>query len=487
LRAADDAAAKRPNILFLIADDWGWNHSGAYGCTWIKTPTFDRLAREGVLFKNCFTNNPKCSPCRASILTGRSSWQLEEASCHYGLFTNKFPVYTDLLESAGYDVGFTGKGWGPGEWRAGGFAHNPAGRAYNKHKATPALTKVVDFDVPKDLADFLAERRAGHPFCFWIGTKEPHRDYDRDSGIRAGRNPADVVVPKYLPDHDIVRRDLLDYALAVERGDELFGRALEVLEASGELDNTLVVMTSDHGIPFPRAKGQIYEDGFHLPLAIRWPKQVRPGRVVDDFVDVRDFAPTFLAAAGLKPPTEMSGSSFLDVLGSERSGQVEPSRTFVLVGKERHDLGRPHDWGYPVRAIRTPQFLFLHNYEPDRWPSGNPETGMQNTDGGPTKDLLIETGGPFYDLAFSKRPEFELYRVADDPQCLKNLADDPQYAGDIRALRTQMETRLRADQDPRILGNGAVFDTYKYLGPRRHGYDEFLRSQEEKATLKSPR
>ena len=159
--------------------------------------------------------------------------------------------------------------------------------------------------------------------------------------------------------------------------------------------------------------------------------------MVDDFVDVRDFAPTFLAAAGLKPPAEMSGSSFLDVLNSEHSGQVEPSRNFVVVGKERHDIGRPHDWGYPVRAIRTPQFLFVHNYEPDRWPAGNPETGFTNVDGSPSKDFLIETGGRFYDLAFGKRPEFELYRVADDPQCLQNLAGDPQYAGNVRELRSR--------------------------------------------------
>ena len=149
----------------------------------------------------------------------------------------------------------------------------------------------------------------------------------------------------------------------------------------------------------------------------------------------------------------MSGSSFLDVLSSERSGQVDPSRNFVIVGKERHDLGRPHDWGYPVRAIRTPEFLFVHNYEPDRWPCRQP--GNRHDEyrrRSPTKDLLIETGGHFYDLVFGKRPEFELYRVADDPQCLQNLAGDPQYAGDIRDLRAQLEARLRADQDPPDLG-----------------------------------
>jgi hypothetical protein len=109
---------KRPNLLFIIFDDWGWKHAGAYGCTWVKTPNFERVAREGILFKHCFTSNPKCSPCRASILTGRNTWQLKEACCHFGLFPAGFALYPDLLEQAGYAVGLTGKGWGPGDFRA---------------------------------------------------------------------------------------------------------------------------------------------------------------------------------------------------------------------------------------------------------------------------------------------------------------------------------------------------------------------------------
>src|SRR5438105_3121650 len=105
-RAAEPA---RPTVLFVIADDWSHGHAGAYGCSWVKTPGFDRVTREGVLFHNCFTNNPKCSPCRASILTGRNSWQLEEACCHNGVFPAKWAVYPDLLEKAGYHVGYTGK------------------------------------------------------------------------------------------------------------------------------------------------------------------------------------------------------------------------------------------------------------------------------------------------------------------------------------------------------------------------------------------
>ena len=156
--------------------------------------------------------------------------------------------------------------------------------------SAPSLTRVSNNDFAKNLEEFLKERRPGQPFCFWIGTTEPHRPYERDSGIHAGKNSANVIVPHYLPDTDVVRRDLLDYAMEVEWGDSQFGRALAVLEAAGELDRTLVVMTSDHGMPFPRVKGQIYEDGFHLPFAMRWPGHITAGRVVEDFVNARDFA-----------------------------------------------------------------------------------------------------------------------------------------------------------------------------------------------------
>lgn len=482
--AADNAP--RPNILFMIADDWGHNHAGAYGCEWVETPTFDRIAREGVLFRNCFTSNPKCSPCRASILTGRNSWQLEEAVCHFGLFPAKFAVYPDLLEHAGYHVGFTGKGWGPGDWKNGGFTRNPAGTMYRKHKLTPPLEAVSNQDLPRNFADFLADRKPGQPFCFWLGTHEPHRAYQRDSGLQAGKRPADVVVPSYLPDNDVVRRDLLDYAMEVEWSDELFGRALEVLEQAGELDNTLIVITSDHGMPFPRVKGQIYEDGFRLPLAIRWRGHIEPGRVVDDFVNVRDFAPTFLELAGVDVHPQITGRSLAGLLRSENSGRIEAGRDVMLVGKERHDIGRPHDWGYPVRAIRTTEFLFVHNFHPERWPAGNPETGYRNCDASPSKEWIIEERGRWYDLAFGKRPEFELYRVADDPECLHNLADDPAHSEQRATLHQRLDSMLRAEGDPRALGQAAVFDTYQYLGNRRgKGYAEWIKARQSK-TQPSP-
>jgi len=473
---ANAADAKRPNILFVISDDWSYGHAGAYGCRWIKTPAFDRVAREGVLFSNCFTNNPKCSPCRASILTGRNTWQLEEAMCHNGVFPAKWPVYPDLFERAGYLVGHTGKGWGPGDFKSGGFQRNPAGPAYQQYKNKAPLEGIGATDYARNFAAFLNDRKPDQPFCFWVGGHEPHRAYEEGAGKRAGRKPADVPLPAYYPDSNLIKSDMLDYALEVEWFDGHLGRILDELEKRGELDDTLIVVSSDHGMPFPRVKGQIYEAGFHIPLAIRWGRKIKQGRVVTDFVNVRDFAPTYLEATGLDVPGSMSGQSFLKVLLSEQSGQVDPARNRMVIGKERHDLGRPNDWGYPVRAIRTPEYLYVRNYEPDRWPVGNPETNYPNCDNSPTKTLIISSFDQYYRLCFGKRPAEELYRVADDPDCIKNLASDASLQTLKQQLRQEMEASLRKDEDPRVLGHGEIFESYKYVGGGRgHSYDEWLK------------
>ena len=470
---------KRPNILFVIADDWG-KHAGVYGTEWIRTPNFDRVAKEGVLFTNCFTSNPKCSPCRATILTGRNSWQLKEAINHFSIFPNDFPVYPSLIEKAGYFVGYTGKGWGPGDYTSTGFPHNPAGREFQRYTLKPPYSGISPKDYAKNFEYFLEQRPAETPFCFWLGGQEPHRGYEEGSGVRSGRNPASVKVPKYYPDNRTIRSDMLDYALEVEWFDTHLGRALKKLEEIGELDNTFVMVTSDHGMPFPRVKGQIYEDAYHIPMAVRWGKNIQPGRVIDDFINTRDFAPTFMELAGRDPAGTMTGRSILDILKSGKSGTVDASRNLMLVCKERHDLGRPHDWGYPVRAIRTKDFLYVRNFEPDRWPAGDPETGYRNVDASPTKEFLLSGFDEYYRMSFGKRPMEELYAIPTDPECIKNLATDPKHAQTKRQLREKMEELLRGEGDPRMLGHADFFDTIEYTGSRKHAYDTWLENNNNK-------
>lgn len=465
----------RPNILFAIADDASWRQMAEHA-SYVRTPNFDRVAREGVLFRNFFTPVPKCSPSRAAILTGRNPWQLEEAADHNGVFPAKFPVYPDLLEKSGYVVGFTGKGWGPGDWRSGGFTRNPAGPAFNEAKLKPPTRGISNNDYAANFRAFLAQRDKNRPFCFWYGGHEPHRPYQPGTGAAAGADPAAVSVPGYLPNDRVVQSDLADYGREVAWFDEQLGRILSALEEAGELERTIVLVTSDNGMPFPRVKGHVYEDACHLPLAVRWPGVVKPGRVVDDFASMVDLAPTFLDVAGAADAsTAMTGRSLLAILRSDHSGQVDAARDHVLLGRERTDVGRPGDAGYPVRSIRTAEYFYAHNYQPDRWPAGNPETGYPDIDNSPTKSRVLELKKSgetrYYDLAMAKRGAEELYDLRSDPDCLTNLAADPKYA-DIKArLRSQMERELTDQHDPRLLGHGDVFDHYEYRGGRQNSWD----------------
>lgn len=463
-----------PNIVFAIADDWSGEHAGVNGCGWVKTPSFDRIAREGVRFTNTFTSNPKCSPCRASILTGRNSWQLKEAVNHFTIFPKEFKVYPALLEKAGYHVGLTGKGWGPGDYKVSGYKHNPAGKEYQGIKLEPPHRGISAVNYAANFEEFLKERKPDQPFCFWYGAYEPHRFYEDGAGLSEGKDLKDVEVPPYFPDNRTVRSDMLDYAVEVEWFDSHLGRIIDHLEKIGELENTLILVTSDHGMPFPRVKGQILEDSFHLPLAVRWGKKVKPGRVIHDFINVRDYAPTLMEAAGLQPDPQMTGKSFMDLLLSEQEGLIDPSRSVHLVGKERHDIGRPNDVGYPVRAIRTKEFLYIRNYEPDRWPAGNPETGYRNCDDSPAKGAILSRFDKFYRLSFGKRPSEELYRIDSDPRCMDNLAAKDEYQQTKRDLLARMESMLKKEGDPRLNGNAAFFDTIEYVGDKPHGWEAWL-------------
>lgn len=467
----------RPNILFAIADDA--SHMSAYEHRFVHTPHFDRVANEGVLFTHAYTTNPKCAPSRASILTGMHTWSLEEAGNHWCVFPNKFALYPDLLEEAGYSVGFTGKGWAPGDWEKNGLKRNPAGNSYSHRRLTPPEhTKISNVDYAANFMDFLSDRGEGQPFCFWYGGHEPHRPYLPGEGIRAGKRLEDVDVPGYLPDHDIVRSDLLDYAYEIEWFDQQLGRMLEHLENIGELDNTIVVVTSDNGMAFPRVKGQMYEADFRLPLAIRWKRGCIGGRIVNDLISFIDFAPTFLEVAGLHQHPQMHGNSLLPLLKSDRSGQIDPLRKKVYLGRERHDLGSENDASYPVRCVRMDRYLYVRNFEPELWPAGNPETGFTNVDSSPTKDLIIQQHDEgedyYYNLAFGRHPEEELYDVQADPDCLHNLAHMTEYQQLKELLWNDLQEVLVNTGDPRMHGDGDIFNRYEYVGGGAHSWKAYM-------------
>src|SRR6185436_14989921 len=340
---APERAVEPPNILFCIADDWSWPHAGAYGTSWIKTPGFDRVAREGVLFTRAYTPNAKCSPSRAIILTGRNSWQLEEAANHIPYFPAKFKTWAEALGEHGYFTGMTAKGWAPGVANdAKGKPREMAGRPFNQRKLQPPTSGIAINDYAANFEDFLNAASKDQPWSFWYGAQEPHRAYEYGSGVAKGGKKLGEIehVPGYWPDNEVVRNDMLDYALEVEHFDRHLARMLELLEQRGQLDNTLVIVTSDHGMPFPRVKGQAYDASNHVPLAIMWRQGIKMrGRTVDDYTSFADLAPTLIEVAGLKwAETGMQltvGRSLTDILFSAKAGRVNPLRDHVLVGKER--------------------------------------------------------------------------------------------------------------------------------------------------------
>jgi len=335
----------------------------------------------------------------------------------------------------------------------------------------------------------MADRTDNRPFCFFLGSSDPHRPYEPGSGANSGMALDEIQPYGCLPDAEPVRSDVADYYYEVQRFDTLVGAMIRTLEEYGELENTLIVVSGDNGMPFPRCKANNYDTGVRVPFAVRWGTRIRkPGRVLDDFVSFTDLAPTFLEVAGVDIPSVMTGRSFVNLLESEQEGITDgANRGFVLHGKERHVPGQEETMGgYPVRAIRTHDYLYIRNFKPDRWPAGTPNymqaaipyCWLADCDNGPTKTYMVENREKddhhrlLYQLAFGKRPQEELYDCRMDPYQLNNLAVDPAYDNVRRELSELLMEQLRITGDPRAYGGGDEFDEVPYLGqgPRHPSY-----------------
>ena len=514
---------QRPNILFVFADDWG-RYASAYrpiederlegGSTpnaIIDTPHFDRVAREGALFTNAFVPAPSCTPCRSSLLSGRYFWNTERGAILQGaVWDSSIPTYPLLLEEAGYHIGYTYKVWSPGTPRDEPYGgdrtrYAPAGSrfgqfsqtatSYVEERGVEGAKEVLCDEVRENFEAFLQARPQDAPFCYWWGPTNTHRKWERGSGKALwDLEPDDLKgrLPDYLPDVHEVREDVADYLGECQAVDAGLGILLKRIEEMGELDNTLVVVSGDHGIPgFPRGKCNLYDLGSEVALAVRWPGHVPAGRTVDDFVNLMDLAPTFLEAGGVPPPEGMSDHSLLPVLRSSNSGQVDPGRTFVVTGRERHvAAARDGNLPYPQRAIRTGDFLYIRNFEPDRWPMGDPR-GMDDPsaappaydelandtfvcyadmDAGPTKAWMVHHRGEenvrdLFALGFGKFAPEELYDVHTDPWHLRNLAGDPGCETVRSRLAEQLEAVMKTHGDPRAVEDDCRFEQSPFTDP----------------------
>jgi N-sulfoglucosamine sulfohydrolase len=503
--------AARPNILFAFADDWG-RYASAYKQVegdstpnaLLDTPNFDRVAREGVLLTNAFVPAPSCTPCRSSLLTGRYFWQTERgAILQCAVWDSSIPSYPLLLEESGYHIGYTYKVWSPGTPRDEPYGgertrYAPAGSKFGQFSqvATQHLDElgvegakqILLDEVRQNFDAFLGARPADTPFCYWWGPTNTHRKWEQGSGKALwGLEPDDLKgrLPDFLPDVHDIREDVCDYLGECQAVDAGLGVLLDRLEELGELDNTLIVVSGDHGIPgFPRGKCNLYDLGCEVALAARWPGHIPEGRIVDDFVNLMDLAPTFLQAGGLDAPEGMCARSLMDVLASEESGQVDPGRTFVVTGRERHVAdARPGLLPYPQRAIRTGDFLYIRNFEPDRWPMGDPKglddpeteppswedlvhttrIAYPDMDSSPTKAWLVHHRGDkqvrkLFEMGFGKFPAEELYDLREDPHYMRNLAGNSACEEIRQELSDRLMGVLEKQNDPRITESPCRFE-----------------------------
>jgi N-sulfoglucosamine sulfohydrolase len=440
----EDKEIFKPNIIILMSDNQSWNHLGCYGDPALSTPNIDKLAKEGIRFTHAYCSAPSCSPARASMLTGQDMWRLGEAANLWGSFPNKFKIYTEILENQGYLVGFEGKGWGPGNYEDGGWERNPAGDRYNSFE------------------EFYNNKEKGQPFCYWFSSRDPHRPYKVDGWQDPGIDISKIEVPPYLPDITEVKKDIGDYYAEIQNFDRDVGSYIQLLQEMGEIDNTLIIVCSDNGWQMPRGLANLYDFGTRIPLVISMPSKYKGGRVIDDFVSLNDFAPTFLELAGIPIPEEMNANSFLNILESEEEGYVDESRNFMVTGRERHAFVRKGGAGYGARAYRTRDFLYIRNYDHERWPAGDPPL-YGDVDAHmlhypcPTKMYLLKNCDELrvkelFDLGFGKRPAEELYDLRSDPFQLNNVAYSEEYKEEKKTLSNKLTEYLKNSGDPRELG-----------------------------------
>ena len=516
LSHAQEKPAQRQNVLFCFADDWG-RYAGAYAkldgrpspSDVVKTPNIDRVAREGVLFKNAFVNAPSCTPCRSALLSGRYFFNTGRAAILQGaIWDGSVPSFPLQLREAGYHIGKSFKVWTPGtptDAPFGGqqFAYQKSGGEQNNYsenvtrrvregQTIAAAREKIHEEVRGNFASFLAESKPGQPWFYWFGPTTVHRTWVKGSGKKLWGIEPDLLkgkLPQFLPDVPEVREDFADYLGEVQAFDSYVGVLLEQLKASGQLENTLVGISGDHGAPgFPGGKCNLYDFGVRVALVAAGPG-IKAGRVADDFVNLMDLAPTFMELGGAKLPEKMNGRSLLPVLHSEKSGQVDPSRTFVITGRERHvGSAREGNLPYPQRALRTADFLYIRNFAPDRWPMGAPlavtatrapdantleqdtRAGFADMDAGPTKAWLVAHRNEpqwkwHYDYAFAKRPAEELYDLKNDPEQIKNVAADPTFAAQKKESAARLMKILTDAGDPRVTGDGSTFDKPPFSEP----------------------
>ncbi len=503
--AFSEESKERPNILLLFADDLG-RYASAYASEdqpsvndIISTPTFDQLASEGVLATNAFVSAPSCSPCRAALISGRHFFT--NGSCsqlHHRWHGpaesdpwNDITGYAEILQKKGYHIGLTHKNhvrgdrFGP-QFSKAGRKVNGFSQYVSRGKDVSKAKEVLYEECRSNFRQFLAQRKEGQPFLYHFHPTNPHRKWTAGSGKKLwGLDPEKLKgkMPPFLPDVPVIREDMADYLGEAMAFDECCRVLLEELKALGEYDNTLIVISGDHGAPgFPRGKTNCYDFGARVLFAARWPKHIQAAQTLEKPISLIDLAPTFLAAAGVEKAESMHGENLLPALGNADHSKL---RSWALIGREVHVEGaRARELPYSMRSIRTADHLYIINFTPKREAMGdllklatepkkltfdklanNTRLTYADVDAGPTKAFMVlNRDKPEFktqwELGFGPRPAEELYELKSDPHQIKNLAQDPAHQRTRDALNAQLMAELQKHKDPRI--NGDLFDYPPY-------------------------
>ncbi|QDU41336.1 Arylsulfatase precursor [Maioricimonas rarisocia] len=405
---ATAAETTQPNFIVFIADDMAWDDAGVYGHPAIRTPNLDALAAAGMRFDNAFLTCSSCSPSRCSIMTGRYPHNTGGAHQLHNPLPADQIVFPQLLRDAGYYTVSAGK-WHLGPHVMSRFDH---------------VEKKMNRWVEQ-----LKTRPQEKPFFMWFAFTDPHRPYQDDT-IPEPHTPEDAVVPPYLPDLPEVRQDLAAYYDEITRLDGVVGNVVEELERQKLTDNTVIVFLSDNGRPFPRCKTTIYDSGIKTPFIVKWPAQVAAGTVTDSLVSSIDLAPTILEAAGVEPGATFQGVSFLPVL-SDPAAEV---RDYIFAEHNWHDF---EDF---QRSAHSKRFNYIRTEYTDV-PGTPPADAVRSPTYQAMHDLKAE--GKLTDAQLNPyvvpRPKEELYDLLRDPHELRNLADEPAYAGVLERMRSVLD------------------------------------------------
>lgn len=431
-KAPADNQQKAPNFVILIADDLGWDDVGAYGNEFAHTPNIDQLSREGVRFTNVFLTSSSCSASRASILTGKYPQSNGLIHLHQPLPASERLV-SHWLGEAGYYTAAIGK------WHMGSNVISQFDRVIDERtgsgtqKWIPALR-----DRPRD-----------QPFFFWLASRDPHRPHDSGSQFGDFYQPDAMTLPLGFVDGPNVRKDWLAYFQEISRFDHDVGRILSELDQQGVADNTVVIVMSDNGRPFHRAKTWIYDDGIKTPFIVFWPKGMGSSGDYRGMISVLDLAPTLLDLAGQSIPKDMQGKSFAGVLADRE----------LRIREEIYAVRNWHGRNAHERAVRTEEYFYKENQYP---PHGDCiKSGYGSTS--PMKALQAaykagELNVVMRECFTKQRQAVELFRVSEEGLNFHNLAKEPEYT----VIREDLAKKL---SDMRAATND--FDYKPYEGPTK--------------------